>query len=181
MFIKALNVGGILCNIKDNCVSSFVIVNWILATILLAMLFVYTYQFPGGHYGATKISWHVFDCWYLSMAMNCPCIISWCLLGWTMEIHLFLEYSSENAAMSAPVLILNWTGFPFNSNSIIYWLSLLCVDVISIVPEVPHWQCLFVLLSNWWLIYTLIVALCLTLTVCSFTSQALGCVGNCYI
>ena len=27
----------------------------------------------------------------------------------------------------------------------------------------------------------MIMALCFTLTACSFTSQALGCVGNCYI
>ena len=52
-----------------------------------------------------------------------------------MEIYLFLEYSSEIAVMSAPVSILNWTSFPFNSNSIIHWLSLLCVDIISIVPR----------------------------------------------
>ena len=51
------------------------------------------------------------------------------------EIYLFLEYSSKIAVTSAPVSILNWTGFPFNSNSIIHWLSLLCVDVISIVPK----------------------------------------------
>ena len=37
--------------------------------------------------------------------------------------------------MSAPVSVLNWTGFPFNSNSTIHWLSLLCVDIISIVPR----------------------------------------------
>ena len=43
VFIMALNVSDILCNIKDNCVSYLVIVNWGLATILLAMLFVYTY------------------------------------------------------------------------------------------------------------------------------------------
>ena len=48
---------------------------------------------------------------------------------------MFLEYSSEITVMSAPVSMLNWTGFPFNSNSIIHWLSLLCVDVISIVPR----------------------------------------------
>ena len=50
-------------------------------------------------------------------------------------INLFLEYFSEIAVTSAPVSILNWTGFPFNSNSIIHWLSLPCVDVISIVPR----------------------------------------------
>ena len=48
---------------------------------------------------------------------------------------MFLEYSSEITVASAPVSILNWTGFPFNSNSIIHWLSLLCVDVISIVTR----------------------------------------------
>ena len=37
--------------------------------------------------------------------------------------------------MSAPVSILNWTGFPFNSNLIIHWLSLLCIDIISIAPK----------------------------------------------
>ena len=51
------------------------------------------------------------------------------------EIYLFLEYSSEIAVTSAPVSMLNWTGFPLNNNSIIHWLSLLCVDVISIVPR----------------------------------------------
>ena len=51
------------------------------------------------------------------------------------EIYLFLEYSSEIAVTSAPVSILNWTGFLFNSNSTIHWLSLLCVDIISIVPR----------------------------------------------
>ena len=92
VFMKAQNVGGILCSIKDNCVSSLVTVNWGLATILLAMLFVYTYWFPGGHCGAcpsllwtAEISWLVFDCWYVSIPMNCPRIISWWLLGWTME------------------------------------------------------------------------------------------------
>ena len=39
-------------------------------------------------------------------------------------------YSSETAVMFAPVSILNWTGFPFNSNLIIHWLSLLCVDIV---------------------------------------------------
>ena len=48
---------------------------------------------------------------------------------------MFLEYSSEIAVMSATVSILNWTGFPYKSNSIIHCLSLLCVDVISIVPR----------------------------------------------
>ena len=78
------------------------------------------------------------------MPMNCPRIISWSLLGWTMEGFTcfsqsdsiqFSEYSSKIAVTSAPVSILNWTGFPFNSNSTIHWLSLLCVDIILIVPR----------------------------------------------
>ena len=43
------------------------------------------------------------------------------------EIYLFLEYTSEIAVTSASVSILNWTGFPFNSNSIIQALVILTV------------------------------------------------------
>ena len=61
--LKALNVGGILCSIKNNCVSSLVIVDGGLATILLAVLFVYMHLLiPGGHYEACPSLWM---CWNL--------------------------------------------------------------------------------------------------------------------
>ena len=51
-----------------------------------------------------------------------------CLAGPWRDLFLKLVTSAPWS------IILNWTGSPFNSNSIIHWLSLLCVDVISIVP-----------------------------------------------
>ena len=53
---------------------------------------------------------------------------------WSDSIQ-FLECSSEIAFTSALVSLLNWTGFLFNNNSIIHRSSLLCVDIISIVPR----------------------------------------------
>ena len=59
MFIKTLNLGGIPCNIKDNCVSSLVMVNRGLATLLLTMLFadflVATMELASSH-SITKIA-----------------------------------------------------------------------------------------------------------------------------
>ena len=88
-----------------------------------------------------KISWHVFDCWYVSMAMTCPRIISWCLPGWTMggftcfsqsDSIQFQEYFFWNCSYACTRSILNWTSYPFKSNSTIY---LLCADIISTVPR----------------------------------------------
>ena len=85
----------------------------------------------------------MFDCSYVSMPVNCQRPISWCLTGpWRDVIaslkvtpSSFLNISSEIVVTSALVSILNWTGFPFNSNSAIHWLSLLWVDISSIVPR----------------------------------------------
>ena len=61
----------------------------------------------------------------------------------------FQKYSSEIAVTpTTPVSILTWNGFTFNSNSIIHWSCLPCVDIILIVPRKGSLLTVSVLLLN---------------------------------
>ena len=52
-----------------------------------------------------------------------------------MGHHIWLQIACIYGMNVGVYCQIQLTGFPFNSNSIIHWLSLLCVDVISIVPR----------------------------------------------